>query len=182
MLEAYKITWLKTFEIKNRMSKEIYWKGMLMHFLLSFFPSLILTIMELEHAVVIVFYLFWLFSIFPVLSSTIQRLHDVGKSGWNLLLYYVLGCLMVGYVLLLINLTKDSEPCDNKWGRIKYPQDEKKREINPSFVDERLTEQDVKKDRLKLFFVILKILGIVVLIGIAGTILAEIEMYLAPYF
>ena len=182
MLEAYKITWLRTFEAKNRMTKELYWKGLAVHFLVAFFPCMILAIMELENVLVIAWYLFLFVSFFPMISSTIQRLHDVGKSGWNLLLYSVLGCLMVGHVLLVLNLVKDSAPCDNKWGVYHNLQEMGSGFADNSFVDERLTEQDIKKDRLKLFLVVLKIFGIILLIGMAGTVLAEIEMFLAPYF
>ena len=47
------------------------------------------------------------------LTVSIRRLHDIGKSGWWILISLV---PIVGVILLLIWHIKDSEPGDNQYG------------------------------------------------------------------
>ena len=47
------------------------------------------------------------------LSVSIRRLHDIGKSGWFLLLDLI---PVVGWIILLIWYCKDSDPGDNRFG------------------------------------------------------------------
>ncbi len=49
----------------------------------------------------------------PSLAVAVRRLHDVGKSGWWLLI-----CLipLVGAILLLVWFCTDSKPEENQWG------------------------------------------------------------------
>ncbi len=159
MLEAYKESWLRTFETKTRMQKDVYGRAMLMHFLFTFVPMMVLVILEIENFITVIFTIYFLFSLFPVISCTIQRCHDIGKSGWYILLYYVLSIFIVGVGLLILNLQNDSQPCDNKWGPYTAP-------INyeQGFVDTLVTEQDLKADRKKLVKVLLKIFRIFIII------------------
>ncbi len=56
--------------------------------------------------------LFSLATLLPVLSVTVRRLHDTGRSAWWLLLALVpaLG------LLLLVFTAQDSQPGSNEWG------------------------------------------------------------------
>ncbi len=47
------------------------------------------------------------------LSVTVRRLHDIGKSGWLVLLELI---PVIGWIILLIWMCKDSEPGENKFG------------------------------------------------------------------
>lgn len=49
----------------------------------------------------------------PTFAVLIRRLHDVGKGGGFLLINLI---PVIGQLLLLINLLKDSNYCDNKFG------------------------------------------------------------------
>jgi len=51
--------------------------------------------------------------IIPSLSVTVRRLHDVGKSGWWLLILLI---PLVGLIILIIDLTTDSKESTNKYG------------------------------------------------------------------
>ncbi len=51
--------------------------------------------------------------IIPSLAVTVRRLHDVGKSGWNILWAFL---PIVGPILLLVWYCTDSEIGENKWG------------------------------------------------------------------
>ncbi len=43
--------------------------------------------------------IFWLVTLVPALAVAVRRLHDVGRSGWWLMLYFV---PLVGWIVLLI--------------------------------------------------------------------------------
>ncbi len=49
----------------------------------------------------------------PSIAVSVRRLHDIGKSGWNLLWSLL---PVVGIIILLIFAVKDSDEGDNKYG------------------------------------------------------------------
>ena len=64
----------------------------------------------------------WLGVIFEVLSAlctaslvcaSIRRLHDTGKSGWNVLWYLI---PLIGWIIEVVLLCKSSQPGDNQYG------------------------------------------------------------------
>lgn len=64
----------------------------------------------------------WLGIIFEVLSllctislvcASIRRLHDTGKSGWNVLWYLL---PLIGWIIEIILLCRSSQPGDNQYG------------------------------------------------------------------
>ena len=57
--------------------------------------------------------LYNLLILIPSLAVTVRRLHDVGKSGWILLIGLI---PIVGAIWLLILLLRDSEAGENKFG------------------------------------------------------------------
>ena len=61
--------------------------------------------------------LIWLL---PGLAVAVLRLHDIGKSGLNVLWVFL---PIIGWIMLLYWFCQDSQPGENKWG------------INPKLVD-----------------------------------------------
>ncbi len=57
--------------------------------------------------------LFSLAVLVPSLAVTWRRLHDIGKSGAN---YFLILIPLVGAILLLVWLCRDSDPGDNMYG------------------------------------------------------------------
>ena len=57
--------------------------------------------------------LFGLATIIPGIAVSIRRLHDIGKSGWFLLIDLI-PC--VGPIILIVYMAKDSEPGENLYG------------------------------------------------------------------
>ena len=51
----------------------------------------------------------------PILAVTVRRLHDLGKSGWMLLIGMI---PFVGSILLLVWFVSDGEPHDNQYGPV----------------------------------------------------------------
>lgn len=51
----------------------------------------------------------------PNLGLAVRRLHDTGHSGW----WIFINCVpLVGWIIYLIFVIKESEPVPNKWGQI----------------------------------------------------------------
>jgi uncharacterized membrane protein YhaH (DUF805 family) len=50
--------------------------------------------------------------IIPTISVTIRRLHDIGKSGW----WILLGCIPVANIYLIYLLTQRGDKMDNRYG------------------------------------------------------------------
>lgn len=180
MKEAYRQTWIHAFDWKRRIGKSIYLKGMLMHILLAWIPILIIVMLEIDNMVCLFFLIFFDMSLIPMLSCSVQRLHDVGKSGWWLLLYIAISTLVVGNILFLVEVTNKSDG-DNKWGR----GEEDKKMIPESmehgfseektFVDEYVTTQELADTRKKLIrnviFIALIVIGLLVLFELPKMIL-----------
>lgn len=51
--------------------------------------------------------------ILPSLAVAVRRLHDIGKSGWMILITFI---PLIGGIWLLVLLVTDSKPGDNQYG------------------------------------------------------------------
>ena len=58
-------------------------------------------------------YIYGLVWLLPGLAVAVRRLHDIGKSGWNLLWILL---PIVGAIMLIYWYCQDSQPGENKWG------------------------------------------------------------------
>ena len=64
---------------------------------------------------------FLIMNMIPGLAISIRRLHDIGRSGWWLFIVLV---PLIGVILYLITIFKDSYPGTNRYGpSSKYPFD-----------------------------------------------------------
>lgn len=192
MLQSYKKIWLDAFDFKGRMPRGVYLRALLVQILLVTIPSwLAILLLSDENEVLGYVGLFGLsFSFVPMLSATVRRLHDIGRSGKWILFYPLTSFWIIGIVMFLIHVTDPSDG-DNRWGAgslrdkgmelCHEGQHEKSRQNKleeASFVDERLTEQDIRNDRRKLWGVLLKLFAIHVIFGLVGYVLKELSWYL----
>jgi uncharacterized membrane protein YhaH (DUF805 family) len=60
-----------------------------------------------------IYLLYALVVLVPGLAVMVRRLHDVGKSGWFLLIVLI---PLIGWIWLLVLYCTDSQPFTNKWG------------------------------------------------------------------
>jgi uncharacterized membrane protein YhaH (DUF805 family) len=106
-------------DFSGRARRKEYWMFELFNFLIYL---LILALAGIFYAVdaprlgmfiIFIVYLYALGILIPNLAVAVRRLHDVGKSGWMLFIYFV---PLIGVFWLLILLLSDSEPGDNEWG------------------------------------------------------------------
>jgi len=64
-------------------------------------------------AFISIYALYILASLVPSLAVSVRRLHDIGKSGWMLLV----GCIpLVGAIWMFVLLITDSDPQNNQYG------------------------------------------------------------------
>lgn len=49
----------------------------------------------------------------PALAVTVRRLHDIGKSGWNILWAAI---PLIGWIIVLVWMCQDSDVVANKYG------------------------------------------------------------------
>lgn len=57
--------------------------------------------------------IFALATLLPSLAVTVRRLHDIGRTGWWILISLI---PLIGTIVLLVFTCTDSEPGDNQYG------------------------------------------------------------------
>jgi uncharacterized membrane protein YhaH (DUF805 family) len=110
-MNYYQSAWTKFGEFNGRSQRAEYWY----FFLFNFIIGIILGIIggQFGNGLGFLSGLFSLATIIPGLAVSVRRLHDVGKSGWMLLIVFI---PLVGMIWLLVLLATDSNPGDNKYG------------------------------------------------------------------
>lgn len=101
---------------KGRARRKEYWMFFLVNFIISFIISSIFTVVAMTSklpALASVGYLYSLAILLPSLAVAVRRLHDVGKSGWWILIGII---PIIGTIWIIVLLATDSTPGENKWG------------------------------------------------------------------
>ena len=57
--------------------------------------------------------IYYLAILLPFFAVFVRRLHDIGKSGWSVLIALI---PFVGGIILLVWMFRDSQAGENKWG------------------------------------------------------------------
>lgn len=95
---------------QGRARRKEYW----MFTLFNFIVTILLTIVEymtgIQSVLVIIYSLILLL---PSIGVAVRRLHDIGKTGWWLLISLI---PVIGGIVLLVFNCLDSEPGANKYG------------------------------------------------------------------
>src|SRR5215217_5101513 len=101
------LTQYATFSGRARRSE--YWWFFLAYFIASVVASIIDGIL----GVTVLGVILALGLLIPSLAVGVRRLHDIGKSGWWLLIGLI---PLVGAIVLLVFACQDSQPGTNQWG------------------------------------------------------------------
>jgi uncharacterized membrane protein YhaH (DUF805 family) len=105
----------KFFEFSGRASRSEYWWFYLFTILLTWGAKLVATITMPEDETAVfagpVLQSAVLFATLPTYSALVRRLHDVGKSGWNILWLFTI----VGVIPLMIWLCREGEETQNDY-------------------------------------------------------------------
>ena len=100
----------------GRAIRSEYWYFVLFNLIFGIFAVVLdntlgLAVEDLGYGLIYALYTIAVF--IPGLAVTIRRLHDVGKSGWMLLIILI---PIIGVVWIFVLLCMDSQPETNKWG------------------------------------------------------------------
>lgn len=102
------------FDFKGRASRWEYWGGNFLGGGLIIFVSAFIWIYINSALFDFIMSVLYLYLIFAAFSCTVRRLHDVGKSGWNILW----AITYVGIFYLLYLYVQPSEQKNNQWGEV----------------------------------------------------------------
>ncbi len=139
-MEWYLMVWRKYAEFDGRSRRKEYWMFTLFN-LLAIFALAALGVaggvmlastgkVDSENSVPFLFIpigIYALAALIPSISAATRRFHDIGKSGWLLLLLCALGIIpVVGFICAIIQLVflcQDSQPGANQYGpNPKFPE------------------------------------------------------------
>ena len=103
-------------EFSGRARRKEYWMFFLFNtifaFVLGFIDEIIGTFNS-EFGIGVLGGLYSLAVLIPGLAVAVRRLHDVGKSGWMILIVLI---PLIGPILLLVLIVQDSQPGENQYG------------------------------------------------------------------
>ena len=95
---------------QGRARRKEYWMFFLFNFLITVLLSIIEVMLGLGG---ILSGIYGLFVLLPSIAVNVRRLHDIGRTGWWMLLSFI---PVVGLIVLLIFAALDSQPGENKYG------------------------------------------------------------------
>ncbi|MBO4435182.1 MAG: DUF805 domain-containing protein [Bacteroidales bacterium] len=90
------------FNFQGKAGLAEYWYFVLFYFIVSVILGIIDSLVGAKN---IILYVFMIGSLLPSLGLTVRRLHDVGKSGWFILVSLI---PLIGWIWLIIVLAKKS--------------------------------------------------------------------------
>ena len=111
-------------DFNGRASRSEYWWGYLGYFVVStvvwvgaMIVSLALSMVspELGFVVMLLPFLALLVFAIPMISSSVRRLHDTGKSGWLILITFI-PC--IGLIMWLVWMIEEGQAHDNAYGPV----------------------------------------------------------------
>lgn len=103
-------------DFDGRARRMEYWMFTLINFLISmvlYLPALYLMMDSENPAFLSIYMIYSLALLVPSIAVMVRRLHDVGKSGWYVLISFI---PIVGAIWLLILLFTDSDSGSNEYG------------------------------------------------------------------
>ena len=103
-------------DFNGRARRTEYWMFALFNFIISFVLGFIdgfIGFLGPEIGIGVLGGLYSLLVLIPGLAVSVRRLHDVGKSGWMLLIVLI---PLIGLIWLLVLMVSDSKPGENQYG------------------------------------------------------------------
>ncbi len=99
----------------GRARRKEYWMFMLFNMIFMCIAAIIdnITGLATDAGYGVFYAIYGIAVMLPSLAVSVRRLHDIGKSGWMLLIGLI---PIVGGIVLLVFAIKDSQPGDNEYG------------------------------------------------------------------
>lgn len=96
-------------DVSGRARRSEYW----FFVLFNFFAGIVLGVLALVLKTPVLTWIYQVAIFIPSLAVCVRRLHDIGKSGWFLLISLI---PIIGAIWLLVLYCQDSQPGTNQWG------------------------------------------------------------------
>lgn len=109
-MNYYIDAWKNYVNFQGRARRKAYWMFVLFNFIVAIIASIVDNVLG---AGGIISGLYGLAIFLPGLAIGVRRLHDIGKSGWWLLIALI---PIVGFIVLLVFAVTDSQPGENQYG------------------------------------------------------------------
>jgi len=102
-------------EFSGRARRKEYWMFLLFHSIFIFVAMILDNIFGIagRQGYGLIYGIYSLALFIPTSAVSVRRLHDVGKSGWFLLILLI---PLIGAIWFLVVVCADSDPEDNKYG------------------------------------------------------------------
>ncbi len=101
-------------DFKGRARRKEYWMFYLFYALFYMCATIIDMVLGSDiGGIGIIGWIFLLATCVPYIAVTVRRLHDIGKSGWWILIGFI---PLIGGIWLFVLTLLDSQPGENKWG------------------------------------------------------------------
>lgn len=108
----YYLSALKKYAVfSGRSQRAEYWYFVLFHFIIIIVLGIISAVVGDSSGILGILY--FLAVLIPALAVAVRRLHDVGKSGWMLLITLI---PLIGTIWFFVLMVTDSNPGENKYG------------------------------------------------------------------
>ena len=108
--KAIKLGFKNYFKFSGRSTRAEYWWWLLFTVLAGIVLNVVNTLTGTMGMLV---FLFELAILVPSLALGARRLHDINRTGWWLLLWFV---LVIGWIVLIVWAIKRGDECTNKYG------------------------------------------------------------------
>jgi uncharacterized membrane protein YhaH (DUF805 family) len=102
--------WKNYFTFTGRARRKAYWMFVLFNIIAAIVASIIDNVLGTGG---VIGGLYSLAVLIPGIALGVRRLHDIGKSGWWLLIALV---PLIGFIVLIVFACTDSQPGDNEYG------------------------------------------------------------------
>lgn len=115
-MKYYKLALANYATFTGRSTRSEYWYFVLFNVLFAILAMIIDRMLGFTFGALpygFVYMAYGLAMLLPGLAAAVRRLHDVGKSGWMMLVALI---PFIGAIWLLVLLCLDSQPGENKWG------------------------------------------------------------------
>jgi uncharacterized membrane protein YhaH (DUF805 family) len=111
-IDYYILAFQKYSQFSGRATRSEYW----WFYLVNIATTLLLAILDSVFSIPLTLLstIYFFVSLIPSLAIQVRRLHDVDKSGWYILLNFV---IIIGWIWLLVLNILDSTPGANKYGQ-----------------------------------------------------------------
>lgn len=113
-MKWYLKVWKNWSNFNDRSQRKEFWMFALFNSLIYFIFWLLEFLFDLTMIFGILTLLYWLVVLVPTIAVTVRRLHDTGKTGWLILLWFI---PIVGSLILLVFMVLDSSPEENQYGK-----------------------------------------------------------------